>query len=56
MSLLAVTVGVDPSAVVDAVRAVGWYGVWRSLRWRLANYCVAAARERCYAGSACELV
>lgn len=27
MSLLAVTVGVDPSAVVDAVRAVGWYGV-----------------------------
>lgn len=27
MSLLAVTVGADPSAVVDAVRAVGWYGV-----------------------------
>lgn len=27
MSLLAVTVGSDPSAVVDAVRAVGWYGV-----------------------------
>lgn len=27
MSLLAVTVGADPSTVVDAVRAVGWYGV-----------------------------
>lgn len=27
MSLLAVTVDADPSAVVDAVRAVGWYGV-----------------------------
>ena len=27
MSLLAVTVCSDPSAVVDAVRAVGWYGV-----------------------------
>ena len=27
MSLLAVTAGSDPSAVVDAVRAVGWYGV-----------------------------
>ena len=27
MSLLAVTVGSDPSAVVDAVRAVVWYGV-----------------------------
>ena len=27
MSLLAVTVGSDPSAVVDDVRAVGWYGV-----------------------------
>ena len=27
MSLLAVTVGADPSAVVVAVRAVGWYGV-----------------------------
>lgn len=27
MSLLAVTVGSDPSTVVDAVRAVGWYGV-----------------------------
>ena len=27
MSLLAVTVGADPSAAVDAVRAVGWYGV-----------------------------
>ena len=27
MSLLAVTVGVDPSAVVDALRSVGWYGV-----------------------------
>ena len=27
MSLLAVTVGADPSAVVGAVRAVGWYGV-----------------------------
>ena len=27
MSLLAVTVGADMSAVVDAVRAVGWYGV-----------------------------
>lgn len=27
MSLLAVTVGSDPSAAVDAVRAVGWYGV-----------------------------
>lgn len=28
MSLLAVTVGSNPSAVVDAVRAVGWYGVY----------------------------
>ena len=28
MSLLAVTVGSDPSTVVDAVRAVGWYGVY----------------------------
>ena len=27
MSLLAVTVGADTSAVVDTVRAVGWYGV-----------------------------
>ena len=27
MSLLAVTVDADPSAVVGAVRAVGWYGV-----------------------------
>lgn len=27
MSLLAVTAGSDPSTVVDAVRAVGWYGV-----------------------------
>lgn len=27
MSLRAVTVGADPSTVVDAVRAVGWYGV-----------------------------
>lgn len=27
MSLLSVTVGAAPSAVVDAVRAVGWYGV-----------------------------
>ena len=27
MSLLAVTVGSDPSVVVDTVRAVGWYGV-----------------------------
>lgn len=27
MSLLAVTVGSDPSTVVDAVRTVGWYGV-----------------------------
>ena len=27
VSLLAVTVGADPSAAVDAVRAVGWYGV-----------------------------
>ena len=27
MSLLAVTVGADPSVVVDTVRAVGWYGV-----------------------------
>lgn len=27
MSLLAVTVGSDPSTVVDTVRAVGWYGV-----------------------------
>ena len=34
MSLLAVTVGSDPSAVVDAVRAVGWYGV--DARHRLA--------------------
>lgn len=37
MSLLAVTVGADPSAVVDTVRAVGWYGVWRLPRWRLAS-------------------
>lgn len=28
MSLLAATVGSDPSTVVDAVRAVGWYGVY----------------------------
>lgn len=27
MSLLAVTVGSDPSPVVDALRSVGWYGV-----------------------------
>lgn len=27
MSLLAVTVGADPSPVVDALRSVGWYGV-----------------------------
>ena len=27
MSLLAVTMGADPSPVVDALRSVGWYGV-----------------------------
>ena len=27
MSLLAVTVGADPSTVVDALHSVGWYGV-----------------------------
>lgn len=27
MSLLTVTVGADPSTVVDALRSVGWYGV-----------------------------
>lgn len=27
MSLLAVTVGADPSPVVDALHSVGWYGV-----------------------------
>lgn len=27
MSLLAVTVGADPSTVVDALRSVGWYGL-----------------------------
>lgn len=27
MSLLAVTVGADPSSVVDALHSVGWYGV-----------------------------
>ena len=34
MALLAVTVGADQSTVVDAVRAVGWYGV--DVRHRLA--------------------
>ena len=28
MSLLAVTVGADPSIVVDALHSVGWYGVY----------------------------
>ena len=37
-------------------RAVAGVGVWRLPRWRLASCCVAAAREWCYAGSACELV
>lgn len=39
MSLLAVTVGSDPSAVVASV------GAWRSLPWLLVSCCVVPARE-----------
>ena len=42
MSLLAVTVGADPSAVVDAVRAVGWYGVYACHRLACSGGCYDA--------------
>lgn len=42
MSLLAVTVGSDPSAVVDAVRAVGWYGVRVGQRLACSGSCAGA--------------
>ena len=42
MSLLAVTVGADPSAVVDAVRAVGWYGVYVCHRLACSGGCYDA--------------
>lgn len=42
MSLLAVTVGSDPSAVVDAVRAVGWYGVYVCHRLACSGGCYDA--------------
>ena len=42
MSLLAVTVGSDPSTVVDAVRAVGWYGVYVCHRLACSGGCYDA--------------
>lgn len=45
MSLLAVTVGSDPSAVVDAVRAVGWYGVDVCHRLACSDGCYDALSE-----------
>lgn len=42
MSLLAVTVGSDPSAVVDAVRTVGWYGVYVCHRLACSGGCYDA--------------
>lgn len=42
MSLLAVTVGSDPSTVVDAVRAVGWYGVYVCHRLACSGGCYNA--------------
>lgn len=42
MSLLAVTVGADPSTVVDAVRAVGWYGVRVGQRLACSGSCAGA--------------
>lgn len=45
MSLLAVTVGSDLSAVVDAVRAVGWYGVYVCHRLACSGGCYDALSE-----------
>lgn len=45
MSLLAVTVGSDPSTVVDAVRAVGWYGVDVCHRLACSGGCYDALSE-----------
>lgn len=42
MSLLAVTVGSDPSVVVDTVRAVGWYGVRVGQRLACSGSCAGA--------------
>ena len=42
MPLLAVTVGADPSTVVDAVRAVGWYGVRVGQRLACSGSCAGA--------------
>lgn len=45
MSLLAVTVGSDPSVVVDTVRAVGWYGVYVYHRLACSGGCYDALSE-----------
>ena len=45
MSLRAVTVGSDPSAAVDAVRAVGWYGVNVCHRLACSGGCYDAVSE-----------
>ena len=45
MSLLAVTVGSDPSAVVDAVRANGWHGVYVCHRLACSGGCYDALSE-----------
>ena len=45
MSLLAVTVGADPSVVVDTVRAVGWYGVYVYHRLACSGGCYDALSE-----------
>lgn len=45
MSLLAVTVGSDPSPVVDALRSVGWYGVNVYRRLACSGGCYDALSE-----------
>ena len=45
MSLLAVTVGADPSAVVDALYSVGWYGVGVCHRLACSGGCYGALSE-----------
>lgn len=45
MSLLAVTVGADPSIVVDALHSVGWYGVYVCHRLACSGGCYDALSE-----------
>lgn len=45
MSLLAVTVGADPSVVVDALHSVGWYGVYVCHRLACSGGCYDVLSE-----------